>query len=61
MPQQDLVANLSNPYPVQNTSGKCAGLSEFFGIPLVPGLVYSQVGKSEEVVVKSRLYSSPKN
>ncbi len=34
-----------------------AGLSKFFGIPLVPGLVQSQVGKSGTMMVKSRFYS----
>ena len=36
-----------------------AGLSIFFGIPLVPGLVHSQVGKSGAMTIKSRFYSFP--
>ncbi len=38
-----------------------AGLSKFFGITLVPGLVESQVGKSEAMTVKSRFYAFPPN
>ena len=37
--------------------GGGAGLSKFFGVPLVPGLVQSQVGKSGAMIAKSRLYS----
>ncbi len=36
-----------------------AGLSEFSGIPLVPGLVWSQVGKPEHLADKSRFYTTP--
>ena len=36
-----------------------AGLSKFFGIPLVPGIVQSQVGKSEAMTFKSRFYAFP--
>ncbi len=34
----------------------CSGLSKFFGIPLVPGLGQSQVGKSGAMTIKSRFY-----
>ena len=46
-------------WPVMGNTSTRAGLSKFFGIPLVPGLVWSHVGKSEEIVGKSRFHSSP--
>ncbi len=42
---------------VNNTNDTSSGLSKFFGIPLVPGLVQIQVGKSEAIAVKSRFYA----
>ena len=35
------------------------GLSKYFVIPLVPGLVHSQMGKSEAINIESCFYSLP--
>ncbi len=35
------------------------GLSNFFGIPIVPGHVQGQVGKSGAMFIKSRSYALP--
>ena len=46
-------------FSLQHLIPAMTGLSKFFGIPLVPGLLQSQVGKSEAMTVKSHFYAFP--